>query len=77
VAAAECDFKQRTRPPRDHFEKILEAAYPHHPYPIKHRLRDCTVMNKLMASGAPSSSGELGRDIGGKEVAYVGQTQTK
>jgi hypothetical protein len=25
IAAAECDFKRRTRPPKDHFEKILEV----------------------------------------------------
>jgi hypothetical protein len=35
IVAAEHDFNRRTRPPKDHFEKILEAAYPHHPYPVK------------------------------------------
>jgi hypothetical protein len=34
-------------PPKDHFEK-LEATCPHHPYPIKHKLKDCTMMKKFM-----------------------------
>jgi hypothetical protein len=53
VVIAEHDFKRCTRPPKDHFEKILEAACPHHPYPVKHKLRDCTMMKKFMSSGAP------------------------
>jgi hypothetical protein len=57
---AKCDFKRRTRPPIGHFNKILEAACPHHPYPVKHRLRGCTMMKKIMTTGAPSSSGEPG-----------------
>jgi hypothetical protein len=51
VAIAEHDFKLCTKPPKDHFEKIHEAACPHHPYPVKHKLRDCTMMKKFMSSG--------------------------
>jgi hypothetical protein len=40
MAAAERDLKQHTRPPKDQIEKIIEATYPHHRYPIKHKLRD-------------------------------------
>jgi hypothetical protein len=51
------------RPPKGHFEKILEAAYPHHLYPIKHKLRDCTMMRRFMSSpGAPPGGDELTRD---------------
>jgi hypothetical protein len=48
VATAKRDFKRQTRPPKDHFEKLLEATCPHHPYPVKHKLRDCTMMRKFM-----------------------------
>jgi hypothetical protein len=44
IGAVECDFKRQTRPPKDHFEKIHEATYLHHPYPVKHKLKDYTVI---------------------------------
>jgi hypothetical protein len=63
IAAAERDFKQCTIPPKDHFEKILEATYPHHPYPIRHKLRDCTMMRRFISSaGTPPGDDELTRD---------------
>jgi hypothetical protein len=66
VASAEHYFKRRTRPPKDHFEKVHEAACPHHPYPIKHKLRDCTMMKRFMFSNKPADGDELARDLGGK-----------
>jgi hypothetical protein len=33
VVIAKCDFKWCTRPPKDHFKKILGAACPHHRTP--------------------------------------------
>jgi hypothetical protein len=54
VVVAKHDFKRCTRPPKDHFEKILKAACPHHLYPVKHKLRDCTMMKRFMSSvGTP------------------------
>jgi hypothetical protein len=53
MVATKCDFKRRMRPPKDHFEKILEVACSHHPYPIKQRLRDCTMMKKIHDIRAP------------------------
>jgi hypothetical protein len=35
VAATERDFKHQTRPPKDHFEKLLKAAYLSYPVPRK------------------------------------------
>jgi hypothetical protein len=40
VVATERDFKRQTWLPKDHFEKLLEAIYPHHPYSVKHKLKD-------------------------------------
>jgi hypothetical protein len=42
MVAVERDFKQCTRPTKEHFEKILGATCPHHPYLVKHKLSDCT-----------------------------------
>jgi hypothetical protein len=66
VATTECDFKRCTRPPKDHFEKILEAVCPHHPYPVKHKLRYYTMTLKFMSSGVPLGGDEVARDSGGR-----------
>jgi hypothetical protein len=67
MAAAEREFKRCTRPPKDHFEKILEATYPHHPYPVKHKHRNCTMMRRFMSSAGTSlGSDELVGDPRGR-----------
>jgi hypothetical protein len=65
VVSTERDFRRRTRPPKDHFEKVLQAACPHHPYPVKHKLSDCTMMKRFMSSNTPVDGDELARDLGG------------
>jgi hypothetical protein len=40
-------------PLKNHFEKLLETTCLHHPYPVKHTLKDCTMMKKFMMSAAP------------------------
>jgi hypothetical protein len=63
IVVAEHDLKRCTRPPKDHFEKILEATYPPHPYPVKHKLKDCTMMKRFMSSvGTPKHGDKLERD---------------
>jgi hypothetical protein len=62
VASVECDFKQHTQLPKDHFEKVLEAACPHHSYAIKYKLRDCTMMKCFVSSDTPIDGDELARD---------------
>jgi hypothetical protein len=42
----------------DHFEKIVEATYPNHRYPIKHKLRDYTMMKRFMPSAGTSPGGD-------------------
>jgi hypothetical protein len=46
LVAAERDFKLQTWSPKNHSEKLLEATYPHHPFPAKHKLKDCTTIIK-------------------------------
>jgi hypothetical protein len=71
VVAAECCFKWQTRPPKDHFEKLLEVTCPHHPYPVKHKLEDYTMMKKFMTSGTFSKGGKPGGDPGEKSAAPI------
>jgi hypothetical protein len=43
----------------DHFEKHLEEACPNHAYPIKHKLRDYSMMKNFMASRSLTRGLEL------------------
>jgi hypothetical protein len=63
VAAAERDFKRQTRPPKDHFEKLLKVACLHHSYPVKHKLKDCAMMKKFMTAGTFSKGSRSGGDL--------------
>jgi hypothetical protein len=62
----ERNFKHQTRSPKEHFGKLLEVTCPHHTYPIKHKLMDCTLMKKFMTSGAFIKDRKPGGDPGGK-----------
>jgi hypothetical protein len=35
-------------PTRDHFEKLLDASFPHHEVPVKHTLRECQLMKNYV-----------------------------
>jgi hypothetical protein len=41
--------KPRSGPPKDHFEKLLEAPYRNHEGPVKHALKDCNLMKSFLA----------------------------
>jgi hypothetical protein len=43
--------KRPTRPPTDHFKRLLEEAYPNHAYPVRHKLKDCILRRSFMTSG--------------------------
>jgi hypothetical protein len=58
VVATERNFKWETQLPTDHFKKLLEAICPHHPYPVKHKLQDCTMVKIFMMLGATSRGGK-------------------
>jgi hypothetical protein len=51
IVATERDFKCQVWQPADHFEKLLEATYPNHTYPVRHKLKKCTMMKNYMATG--------------------------
>jgi hypothetical protein len=36
----------------DHFKRLLEEACPNHAYSIKHKLKDCGLMQNFMTSGS-------------------------
>jgi hypothetical protein len=57
VAATECNFKHQALQSKDHFEKLLEETCQNNLYPVKHKLKDCTMMKKFMTSGFSPKAG--------------------
>jgi hypothetical protein len=66
VTTAERDLKPQAWQSTDHFEKLLEATYPNHAYPIKHKLKECSMMKNYMTTGALAVGKKLEGDPGGK-----------
>jgi hypothetical protein len=69
VAATKHDFKRQVWQSKDHFEKLHKAACSNHTYPIKYKLKNCTMMKNFMTSGALSKGKKPDEDPGGKCVA--------
>jgi hypothetical protein len=38
----------KPNPPKDHFEKLLDAPYPHHEVPVKHVLKYCRLIKNYV-----------------------------
>jgi hypothetical protein len=51
IAAAERDSKRQALQPTDHFEKLLKATCSNHTYPVRHKLKECTMMKNYMTTG--------------------------
>jgi hypothetical protein len=66
MATAEHDIKRQTWLPADHFEKLLKATCPNHMYPIKHKLKECTMMKNYMTTGTFARSNKPEGDSTGK-----------
>jgi hypothetical protein len=53
----------------DHFEKLLEATCPNHTYPIRHKLKECTMMKNYMSKGTFARGKKPKGDSMGKAAA--------
>jgi hypothetical protein len=69
VAATVHDFKRQAQLPMDHFEKLLEVTCLNHMYPIKHKQKECTMMQNYMTTGSLANSKKPEGDSAGKVVA--------
>jgi hypothetical protein len=58
--------KRQARPLMDHFERLLEEAWPNHTYPVKHKLKDYGLKKNFMTSGSLTWGKELEGDPRGK-----------
>jgi hypothetical protein len=66
VATAEHDIKHQVWLPVDPFEKLLEMTCPNHTYPVKHKLKECTMMKNYMTTGTFARSKKPEGDSAGK-----------
>jgi hypothetical protein len=69
VAAAEHDFKRQAWLPVDHFKRLLEVTCPNHTYPVKHKLKECTMMKNYMTMRSLAKSKKHEADLAGKATA--------
>jgi hypothetical protein len=64
VAIAVHSGRRRAWPLTDHFERLLKEACPSHTYPVKHKLKDYSMMRNLMALGSLTQDKEPEEDPG-------------
>jgi hypothetical protein len=64
--ATEHDFKSQAWLPVDHFEKLLEVKCPNHTYPIKNKMKECTMMKYYMTMGSLARSKKPEGDLVGR-----------
>jgi hypothetical protein len=68
MAAAEHEFKHQVRQLVNPFEKLLKATYQNHTYPVKHKLKECTMMKNCMTMRTFTRSKKPKGDSTGKAV---------
>ena len=69
-------MKSRNNPPRDHFEKLLEAPCTHHEGLVKHALKDCNLMKKLLTETMKKAPDVAKKVAGGQnhdDQEYLGE----
>jgi hypothetical protein len=66
IAATEREVKHQAWLPTDQFEKLLDATYPNHTYPVGHKLKECTMMKNHMTTGTFTRVNKPEGDLTGK-----------
>jgi hypothetical protein len=69
IATAESDFKCQSRLPMDHFEKPTDVTCPNHTYPVKHKLKEFTLVKNYMRTRTFARSKKPKGDSAGKAAA--------
>jgi hypothetical protein len=68
TSTAVCNEKRPVRPPTDHFKRFLEEAYPNRTYPVRHKLKDCSMMRSFMTSRSLNWATELDEGLDGSDT---------
>jgi hypothetical protein len=66
--------------PKDHFEKLLDASFPHHEVPVKHARKDCWLIKnyindtlKPRAADPPRKGGSSPNNDDDAGAMYLGE----
>ena len=59
--------KPPTEEGTNHFEKLLEASWPNHRYPVRHAYKDCRFLRKFLSKEASSEKGSNPQKDGEQE----------
>jgi hypothetical protein len=52
ISATTRNSRRSARMPTDYFKRLLEEACPNHAYPVRHKLKDCFIMQSFMTLGS-------------------------
>jgi hypothetical protein len=63
-----CSDKCQTRPPTGYFKRFLEEAYPNHVYPVRHKLKDCSMMRSFTTLASLTWGAELDEGPDGSDT---------
>jgi hypothetical protein len=66
--AATQNDKRRARPSTFHFKRLLEEACPNHTNPVRHKLKDCSMIRSFMISGSITGGAELNEGPNGSDT---------
>jgi hypothetical protein len=61
VSSAAHSNRRMVRPSIGHFKRLLEEAWPNRAYPIKHKLKDSSMMRSFMTLGSLTWGAELNK----------------
>jgi hypothetical protein len=60
--------KRPVGPPTDHFKRLLVEACQNHAYPVRHKLKYCSMMKSFMTSRSLTWGAELGEGPDGSDM---------
>jgi hypothetical protein len=60
--------RRSARTPTGYFKRLLEEACPNHAYPVKHKLKDSSMMQTFMTSGSLTWGTELDKGPDGSDT---------
>jgi hypothetical protein len=69
ISTAARSDKRQARLPTDQFKRLLEEACPNHTYPVRHKLKDCSMMRCFMTSGSLTWVVELDEGPNGSDTS--------
>jgi hypothetical protein len=69
VTTIEHNSKHQVRQPTDHFKKLLEASCPNNMYPVRHKLKECTMIKNYMTMETFAKGKRPEGDLAGKAAS--------